>query len=102
MYVQWTHHIEDSEDKVRFERTILNAKSVLDRQLEIIDDLKAELELNSEGVTQFEVPAWSQKQAYLLGYKAGLNKIASLINLDKQKIPTDQQETNVLTRPEQD
>lgn len=102
MYVQWTSNLGDTEDKLRFEKTILSAKPVLDRQLEIIDELKAELELNSEGVTQFEVPSWSQKQAYLLGYKAGLNKIASLINLDKQKIPTDQQETNVLTRPEQD
>lgn len=102
MYVQWTSHLGDTEDKARFEKTILNSRPVLERQLEIIENLRTDLEFNTEGVEQFNIPSWDYRQAYLLGYKSALRKIADLINLDKQKIPTDQQETNVLTRPEQD
>lgn len=87
MIVQWTSQFKDIEDKRRFERSVISSKPVLDRQIEILDDMRDALNSEDKGLSQFDTPAWECKQAYILGYRAALTDIRALINLENQILP---------------
>jgi hypothetical protein len=87
MIIQWTNNIVDQEDKKRFEKTVISAKPVLERQLEIIDDMKRGLDSEEKGLDQFNSVSWPYRQAYLSGYRAALTDVSTLIDLNKQTLP---------------
>lgn len=82
MKIQWTNHLKDPEDKSRFARTIESAKPVLDRQIEIINNMEEGLLRSETSLSQFDTPNWDYQQAFKNGYRAGLKEIKQLIDLD--------------------
>jgi len=69
------------EEKQRFRSELKASISVLERLSEILeDDLRRSVNKSSEE-SNFELPAWSEFQAYKLGEQACLRKLLELINI---------------------
>lgn len=85
----WTSHLNDPEDKERFERTVLGSKVVLRRIDEIcLERLKA-IDSIDTGVEKYKQPGWDAIQAHYNGEKASIKFIRNLINLDQKEITYD-------------
>jgi len=84
MLSRWTQHLKTPEEKEHFEREIRNARIVLERLSQILQEeqsILASAELKAE---MFDNPNWANKQAFVLGMKAGLSIPIKLSDLDKQ------------------
>jgi len=79
----WTQGL-DQEDKERFERVILGAKSVLRRLDEIIDQRLKAIDSLETGIEKYTQPGWDAIQAHYNGEKASIKYIKNLINLDQK------------------
>lgn len=90
MYTKWTEHLNDQEDKARFERLIVSCKPVLDRQLALLKQEEQALDRSEMDVRSFDQPNWDYRQAYKNGYRAALNVSKRLIDLDQQRTTNDQ------------
>lgn len=97
MYSKWTSHLSDPEEKERFKSQIIGSRSVLDRQTQLIDEDEANLDKIEYSVKQFELPNWEVRTAYYFGYRAALNNLRKLNNLDQQDIPNDRKLTQYPT-----
>lgn len=85
MYIAWTKHIKDSEEKERFENSILGSKSVLNRLKDILDESEIELNRAETDPRNYETPNWDYRQAHNNGYRQCLSVVRKLIDLDQQK-----------------
>jgi len=81
MYTAWTKHLKTEKEKSDFQREILSARPVLERQAQLIEEEEATIE-RAEG--NFDNPNWDYRQAYNIGYRAGLRFSKKLIDLDQQ------------------
>lgn len=84
MYLDWTKHLSDPEDAARFQNTVLGAKPVLNRLKDLLTEYERSLDRSEMDVTTYESPNWDYKQAHKNGYRACLNRIKELINLDQR------------------
>lgn len=84
MYTTWTKHINDPDNKSKFEGAILNSKEVLDRLVEIIKETEEAVDRTETDIKDFDNPNWSHKQAFKNGYRSGLLFVKKLIDLDQQ------------------
>lgn len=76
---RWLKHLKDAEAKEDFKRRVLNCNDiweVLDTIVE--EEMDASLK-KMRGDTSFDAPAWSEKQAFELGFQKGLELIKGLI-----------------------
>ena len=89
MYTKWTQHIQDPEDKVHFENKILGSTSVLERLSQILTEEQNLLDRSEMDIKTFDLPNWEYKQAYKNGYRAALEVVKKLINLDQQRKTND-------------
>jgi len=85
MYTVWTKHLQDQGEKTKLENSILSAKSVLDRLHDILEEDEKGLDRSESDIKTFDTPGWEFKQAYKNGYRACLNMLKTLVNLDLQK-----------------
>jgi hypothetical protein len=87
MYVDWTKHLKDPEDKSRFENSIYGAKDVLDRLKDILSDMENALDRNELSIEVYSSPNWAERQAHKNGNRETLNYLKKLVNLDEQRRP---------------
>lgn len=85
MYTVWTQHIKDPEDKQRFHDQIKNAKPVLDRLAEILDQEELGLDRSEQSIKSFDTPNWDYKQAFKNGCRSEIHTIKDLIDLDHRE-----------------
>lgn len=85
MYTKWTQHIKDQNEKVDFEKFIKGSKPVLDRIKDILNDEENSLDRSETDIRSFDQPNWEYKQAYKNGYRACINVIKTLVDLDQQR-----------------
>jgi hypothetical protein len=74
----WTRNL-NPEDKERFKNAYAGSKTVLDRQVEILDQMESDvndLEINPKA---YDIPNWSHRQADLNGYRRALKQVKNLI-----------------------
>lgn len=95
MKTTWTSHLNDSEDKERFERTVLGSKSVLRRIDEICQERLKAIDSIETGVEKYKQPGWDAIQAHYNGEKASIKFIRNLINLDQKEIEHDPRDASV-------
>ena len=86
MYLDWTKHLTNAEEKESFEKEILGARRVLERQSAILNEYEKSLDKSEIDLNTYETPNWDYKQAHKNGYRACLYRIRDLINLDKRII----------------
>lgn len=89
MYTEWTKHLHTAEEKTQFERTVMGSKEVLERLTALLDEKMRGQEEAELSPTTFDNPNWAYRQAYRNGYKKCLVALKQLIDLDNQKVPTE-------------
>ena len=85
MQIKWTQHIKDPDEKSKFEALVRNAKPVLERLRDIVNEDYEVLNKMEISKKVYEIPNWDYKQAHINGYKEHTTNILKLINLDQQK-----------------
>jgi hypothetical protein len=84
LYLDWTKHLKNEEEKTRFESSVMGAKQVLDRQKDLLDEYERSLDRSEVDIRTYDTPNWAEKQAHKNGYRSCLAKIKELIDLDQQ------------------
>lgn len=87
MYIGWTKHLKDEEEKKRFENEIQGSRRVLDRLWLLLDEEEHTLDRSELDIKNFDQPNWEYKQAYKNGYRASIRTLKKLIDLDQQQPP---------------
>lgn len=85
MLINWTSHLTDPEEKVRFQNQVLSARPVLERLHQLLTEDEKRIDFIDTSVKQFDNPNWAYRQAFNNGGRATYNFIKKLINLDQQK-----------------
>ena len=85
MYIDWTKHIQDPEEKSRFVNQIYSARSVLERLYQILCEKEEDLDRSEVNIKVYELPNWAERQAHKNGNREVLRELKTLINLDQQK-----------------
>lgn len=86
MYVAWTKHLKDPEEKSRFENSILSSKHVLDRLKDMLYEQEEELNRAETDPRNYTVPNWDYRQAHNNGYRQCLSVLKKFVDLDQQII----------------
>jgi hypothetical protein len=85
MYIDWTKHISDQDEKISFEKYIKSCKPLLDHLVKLLQEKYNSLESSELDPKMFDQPNWDYRQAFLNGKKSELSNLIKLINLDQQK-----------------
>ena len=93
MYVEWTSHLKDPEQRRDFERSIHSAKPVLERLAVILTELEATLDRSEINIKVYDTPNWENRQAHKNGNRESLAYLRKLIDLDQQRTPNDRELT---------
>jgi hypothetical protein len=84
MYLDWTKNLKTEEEKQQFTKDIKGSKPVLDRLREILAEYERSLSRSETEITTFDMPGWDYRQAYKNGFRACLNKVSDLVDVDKK------------------
>lgn len=85
MYTKWTSHLQEQEEKEKFQRAVRGSKPVLERLKDILNDQENELNRAETDPRNYEVPNWDYRQAHNNGYRQCLYILKKLIDLDQQE-----------------
>ena len=89
MKTVWTQHIENLDEKIQFEKSLLNSKWILDHLNTLLDRLEDGLDHQELSPKAYDQPNWDYRQAHANGFRQCLRKIKLLTTLD-QKDTNDQ------------
>ena len=82
MKSDWTKNIKGPEEQEIFRQRVFGSREVLDRLNELLKEWEGQLDRSETDPTVFLTPNWAYLQAYKNGYRAGLNKMKELTNID--------------------
>lgn len=85
MIPNWTAHLKDNEEKQRFWSYLKNSRGLLDRLVDLLKEMEADLTQQELDTDTYDSPAWAAKQADINGSRRTIRKILKLITLDKEK-----------------
>lgn len=85
MFIGWTQHIKDKEEKERFKQSVLASKHILEHLKTLIEKEEDAIDQTERDPKAYDNPAWPYKQAYKNGMRHGLSIIKQFIDLDKQQ-----------------
>jgi hypothetical protein len=75
--ISWTSHLK-GDDKEKFNKKIISSKSVLKRLADLAEEMNTTSLNEMRKRENFNIAAWSEKQAYELGIQKALNNIIKL------------------------
>jgi hypothetical protein len=78
-YDIWSRHLPDDRRK-NFEDLVKNSTTVLERLRQLIDEELNALDGKEETESDFDSPAWAQKQAFRNGKRTGLKRVRQLLS----------------------
>jgi hypothetical protein len=84
MKTEWTKHLHEEEEKIKFQKRVQSAKEVLDRLKDLVNEYERGLDRSEMSAKSYDTPNWEFKQAHKNGYREALNNIKTLIDLDQQ------------------
>lgn len=84
MFMAWTKHITDPEEKIRFENSVQSSKHVLDRLKDMLDEQERDLNRAETDPRNYETPNWDYRQAHNNGYRQCLAVLKKFVDLDQQ------------------
>lgn len=85
MITAWTRHIQDPEEKIRFESSVIHAKHILKHLSFLLDQMDQDLGRAETNPKTYDIPNWDYRQAHNNGYRQALNIVRKLINLDQKE-----------------
>lgn len=77
--LSWTKHLKDETQKQNFEDLVRNSTIVLGRLREVLLEQRDELSRKELTEKDFDVPNWSERQAFRNGDRARLEKVLNLL-----------------------
>jgi hypothetical protein len=86
MYLDWTKHLSDPKAKSEFEATVKSCRPALERLTQLIEEKEKSFDRSEMDIDNYDNPNWEFRQAHKNGYRAGLNYIKMLVDLDKNII----------------
>lgn len=84
MMPQWTTHLKDPEETKRFKAYIQGSRTILDRQLEIVEGWERDLNSKELDEDRYESPSWAARQADINGERRAYRKMKQLLTLDQK------------------
>lgn len=78
---RWTSNLKEKKEKEEFTSQVLASRRVLDRLKHLVEASQKASVNKSRKEDNFTLPAWSEHQAYQLGYQAAIDEVVKLINL---------------------
>jgi hypothetical protein len=85
MWVEWTNHLNDPQDKENFQSQVFGAKTVLNRIKEIIENKEKALDRSELSMDTYSLPNWEHRQAHKNGNRESLKFLKTLVDLDSQR-----------------
>lgn len=85
----WTSHLKDQTTKDNFEDQIRRSQEVLERLDALLKQELAQQEATELTVKAFDTPNWAERQAFYNGYRAALNTVTKIINIDPRRKSND-------------
>lgn len=85
MYSRWTQHLNTEEEKDKFKKEILSARTVLDRLTTIIREDEEQLDRSESDIRAYNVAAWPYLQAHKNGTRQYMRAVQLYTDLDQQK-----------------
>lgn len=82
MITEWTKHLKDPQEKAEFEQYVKSTKRLLERLTQLIDEREYSLDRSETDMKSFDQPNWDYKQAYKNGFRACLNIMKKLVDID--------------------
>lgn len=82
MKIQWTSHISDPDEKIRFENSVRGSKYILQRLDDILAERQKAIDIIETGVEKYKQPGWDAIQAHYNGEKASLKYVRNLLEID--------------------
>jgi hypothetical protein len=86
MYVGWTKHLSNEEDKNTFINQIKGSRPVLERLRDLVEEQIVDTDRSELSEKQFENPNWPYFQAYKNGFRSAMSILHRLVDLDNQKL----------------
>lgn len=77
--IRWLKGVSGAENKGEVKRRVLNCVDIWDKLNRIIQEDEEQSIRKMRAESSFDSPAWSEKQAYELGFQAGLDRIKKVI-----------------------
>lgn len=81
MKSRWSSHLTDPEEAKDFREQVKASKVAIDRFRDIVISNRNSVLIEMRKSTEFNLPAWSEKQAYQLGKLAVLDEIIDLLQI---------------------
>lgn len=95
MITAWYKHLDDEEQINNFKRTVISAGAVLERQVEILNEMEADLNRQELNPTVYDKPNWDYRQADNNGYRRCLKQIRTLVTLHEGDFQPRPMERNI-------
>lgn len=93
MKTVWTQHLDDQDEKVRFQTSLLHSKWLMDRLSEILASMERGLDAQELSPKAYDSPNWDYRQAHANGYRQCLKTVRELVTLD----PKEQDDRSIST-----
>lgn len=84
MYLVWTKNLDTQEERDDFEREVLQSKRVVKRIYEIMEEREKLVDRTELSLNTYDKPNWDYRQAHNNGFRACLQYMKELLNLDQQ------------------
>jgi len=84
LHIEWTKHLSDPVEKQQFEASYHGSKTVLDRQIQLIDEKIAAIDRSFEGMKQYQSPNWALETAHKNGLLSAYNSMKLLLTIKDQ------------------
>jgi hypothetical protein len=84
--LQWTSHLKDEAAKENFRTVLVSSSIVVDRLIELLQQMEDELSAKEINESHFDKPSWEVRQAFYLGQKARLKSIKDLFKWRTTKL----------------
>lgn len=84
MHTVWTNNLKDPIEKERFEASYNSSETVLNRLVELLDDMIKSLERSSEGLKQYQSPNWAAETAHKNGMASAYKAVKELVTIKDQ------------------
>lgn len=77
---RWTSHLKEKKQKEEFKQNVVDAKRVLERLQNILEQDIEQSIIRCEKVDNYEMARWEMFQADQMGYRRALRDITQLIS----------------------
>lgn len=84
MNLDWTKNLKTEKEIEDFKNSLRGSRRILDRLTELLNEYEKSLNRSELNTKAFEDPNWAYLQAYKNGYRACLEKLKELIDLDQK------------------